>query len=645
MNLNFPPFCGLSPVAASSPKKLTLALAALALVGSVLPGGAANVWDGGTGANNNRWDTVLNWDNDVLPLDTADVTIGTGAASGNQINLNGNRVVNSLTFTGGYYQLVGGALTVSSGNVTVDSGSVGNQYFNLSSLILGNSGVFNIASGKQLNFNNAITDGGLSYGITKTGAGTLALNSASTFGGGINHQEGILYLANNAALGTGQLSITGTAAATVSFGTTQIANDIVINRTGSTNNVTFSGAPTQGVNNNFTTQLGKITADFGTDNAHLIFAGGPRTWIFSDTVSLTNMDYWGLLLNADSVGHYSYVFSSAPTITSSQINRILMYTSTGNKNLLVSEAVNFGNQIDVTMSATSANTVGGIHTSGTVNFNSTGTLNLSGNGTANLTSLHSAAITEFSTQITDGATTAAVNINAGYQQVNAALSANLTAPVYETINPLGVVKFSRAAGNTYDGGTTVHAGTLLVMNTSGSATGTGAVTVNSSARLGGTGYISGAVTAAGATSTFAPGDLNAIGTLHLSGGLVANAGATFNFDLNGVSADSIDFGAGAVTLNGVITFNFSSLGTIQTGTTYSLFAGSGTWSGAPTFVFNNPGGYVLDTTYGGGNGYIWDAANHSLTVQFGAVPEPQTMALAVIGGCFLLWRSRKLRRI
>ena len=642
MNLNFLSVYGLSPVFVPSHKKFILAFVALAL--PALTGGAANVWDGGTNANNNRWDTAANWDDDLLPLNTADVTIGTGFASGNQINLNGNRVVNSLTFTGGYYQLVGGSLTVSSGNVTVDSGSVGNQYFNLSGLILGNSGVFNIASGKQLNFNNAITDGGLSYGITKTGAGTLTLNSASTFGGGINHQEGILYLANNAALGTGQLSITGTSAATVSFATSQVANDIVINRTGSTNNITFSGSSTQGVNNNFTTQLGKITGDFGADNAHLIFAGGPRTWVFSDTVSLTNMDYWGLLLNADSAGHYSYVFSSAPTITSSQINRILMYTSTGNKNLLVSEAVNFGSQIDVTLSAISSNTVGGIHASGTANFNSPGSLNLSGNGTVNLTSLHSAAITEFSTHITDGATTAIVNINASYQQVNAALSANVSAPVYETINPIGVVKFSRATGNTYDGGTTVHAGTLLVMNTSGSATGAGSVTVNSGARLGGIGYISGSVTATGATSTFAPGDLNAIGVLHLSGGLVANAGATFSFDLNGVSADKIDFSAGAVTLNGVITFNFNSLGTIQAGTVYSLFDGSGTWSGSPTFVFNNPSGYILDTNYGGGNGYIWDAANHSLTVQFAAIPEPRTMTLIAIGAYLLLWRSRKLGR-
>ncbi len=76
----------------------------------------------------------------------------------------------------------------------------------------------------------------------------------------------------------------------------------------------------------------------------------------------------------------------------------------------------------------------------------------------------------------------------------------------------GVVNLSRAAGNTYDGGTIVTAGTLLVNNTTGSATGTGTVTVNSGATLGGEGFISGATSVSGSVS---PGN-SGIGTLSVA---------------------------------------------------------------------------------------------------------------------------------
>lgn len=60
----------------------------------------------------------------------------------------------------------------------------------------------------------------------------------------------------------------------------------------------------------------------------------------------------------------------------------------------------------------------------------------------------------------------------------------------------GTVVLSRASGNTYQGGTNVSEGTLLVTNTSGSATGTGAVSIGQGAALGGTGAISGNVSIA-----------------------------------------------------------------------------------------------------------------------------------------------------
>ncbi len=83
-------------------------------------------------------------------------------------------------------------------------------------------------------------------------------------------------------------------------------------------------------------------------------------------------------------------------------------------------------------------------------------------------------------------------------------------------------------GNNYSGGTTVHAGTLLVNNTAGSGTGSGAVTVNNGATLGGTGSIAGTVTI-NAGGTHAPGA--SVGSQTV-GGETWMPGGRFEFEIN-----------------------------------------------------------------------------------------------------------------
>lgn len=213
----------------------------------------------------------------------------------------------------------------------------------------------------------------------------------------------------------------------------------------------------------------------------------------------------------------------------------------------------------------------------------------------------------------------------------------------------GIVRLTSATGNTYDGGTTISAGTLIVTNTSNSATGTAGVQVAANATLGGTGRISGLVTASTANSIFSAGDMaitgvSSIGTLNLVGGLTAASGANFKFDLNGASSDLINFGTAAVTLSGTVTFDFANLGVVQEGTTYTLFTGTGgIWNNTgSTFVFNGPSGYLLDSTYGT-NGYLWDASGHSLTVRF--IPEPTTTLLIGLGLSVVLFARRKHTRL
>lgn len=205
----------------------------------------------------------------------------------------------------------------------------------------------------------------------------------------------------------------------------------------------------------------------------------------------------------------------------------------------------------------------------------------------------------------------------------------------------GIVSLNNESGNTLKGPTVIKEGTLLLMNTSGSATGDAsqlavdavAVTVEPNAALGGTGLTSGRVSAAAATSVFTPGDMSkegvsTVGTLKLDGGLVAPSGATFVFDINGAVADRIHFGSAPLDLDGIVTVRFTCLDAVRTGTPYRLMTGSGDWSStSATFVFDTPAGYTLDASYGDGNGYVFDPTAGLLTVQFASLPEPSTYAL------------------
>ncbi len=115
--------------------------------------------------------------------------------------------------------------------------------------------------------------------------------------------------------------------------------------------------------------------------------------------------------------------------------------------------------------------------------------------------------------------------------------------------------------NTYAGGTTVTSGTLLANNTSGSATGTGAVNVTATGTLGGRGFIttSGLTVANG--GTLKPGDAtvaNGIGALTVTGPTTLNATGGSILDLqithtNGTSTSAAANRNGDNTLNwGVI---------------------------------------------------------------------------------------------
>lgn len=106
------------------------------------------------------------------------------------------------------------------------------------------------------------------------------------------------------------------------------------------------------------------------------------------------------------------------------------------------------------------------------------------------------------------------------------------------------------AANTYNGGTTISAGRLLVNNTTGSGTGSGTVLLTGGT-LGGTGTIAGTVTVLGG-STIAPG--TSIGTLTLNSAPTLSGITAMEIDRNGGSplADKIVLTSGTLNYGGTL---------------------------------------------------------------------------------------------
>ena len=183
-----------------------------------------------------------------------------------------------------------------------------------------------------------------------------------------------------------------------------------------------------------------------------------------------------------------------------------------------------------------------------------------------------------------------------------------------SLTKLGGGRLALSTGNIYTGGTHIQRGTLLVNNTSGSATGTGNVVVEGGV-LAGTGFISGAVivgTGSGHNPVLRPGQAQTtIGTaLSISKSLTINSDAKCHFVINsdiGVAGAVI---AKGVTINSAL-FSISDLGnsTLPPGATYTLISNTAATAIAGTFA-NLPNGSTLvlgtntfQASYEGGSGH------------------------------------------
>ena len=178
---------------------------------------------------------------------------------------------------------------------------------------------------------------------------------------------------------------------------------------------------------------------------------------------------------------------------------------------------------------------------------------------------------------------------------NITLTGGISGPGGLVKNGAGTLALSGA--NTYAGATQVNAGRLLVANTSGSGTGTAAVTVETSAALAGSGTIAGATTVDG---TLQPGNNN-VATLSFGSSLTLAATSTYEVQIAGASSfDRVNV-SGAASVNGTIAVSLSYAPVA--GATFQI-VNAGSISGSPVFDFSAA---AL------ANGLFWDTSTFATT--------------------------------
>jgi autotransporter-associated beta strand protein len=196
-----------------------------------------------------------------------------------------------------------------------------------------------------------------------------------------------------------------------------------------------------------------------------------------------------------------------------------------------------------------------------------------------------------------------------------------------------------SGSSTYSGSTNVSSGTLLVTNTTGSATGSGVVTVASGATLGGTGIITGPVTVNGTVFTGLTNNTSGKSASILTLGSGSTLSGSLLEDLTGPStSDQLAFtGSSGVTLGGTLTVTNPNSITFAAGQSYDILnygsnPVSGTFSsvtvpalpatlqwnesalytsGVISINNSGPANLTWNNAGGTGDGVTWDTVNQN----------------------------------
>lgn len=192
----------------------------------------------------------------------------------------------------------------------------------------------------------------------------------------------------------------------------------------------------------------------------------------------------------------------------------------------------------------------------------------------------------------------------------------------------GRVQFSHPAGSSYTQPTTVRDGHVLIAaNTSGSATGTGAVILEAGGVLAGTGIVAPGTNAVTVRTTGAIAPGMSIGTLTVDGDVVFESDSFFEVEFDATDSDLLAV-SGALDVSGA-TLNLTDLGGGVYANEYIIATYAGTLASPFAAV---TGDLPANMTV------FYDSG----TIRLGVIPEPSALALVGLGVSALTLRRRRV---
>jgi len=617
------------------------------------------------------WNSPSSWSGGGAPIATADVAVF-GATVSTNPNLSSSVTIERVTANASG---ASSSYTLSSGNsgvalTLVGTGTATNSALNYSPasgtftisapLIFGAAGgltqtinVQDVGGGGTISISGPISSTN-SITLAKTGAGTLELLNANSYTGNTSVGGGTLAIGNNSALSSGSLTITTTTTIRSNGAAARtLANDVNLTGqfptfgTSTTGNLTFGAlAATGTASNKFVTVNNAQTTFSSYGGVGLNFTGtGTGALVFTGNFSTNG----NLIINNSMVAAGGTLTANAITLgggvlgTNGTFTRSLGTTATG---VAWTAATNGGFAAyggDLSVNLGNAGTPSTL-TYGTTNFISSGSTLLLSHAAATGT-------VDFRNSLNLAGAVQTVQVNNGSAAIDAKLTGTLS---NGGLTKTGAGTLELTGANDYAGGTIVSAGKLLVNNTTGSGTGTGSLTVDAGASLGGSGTIGSVTSIAG---TLNPG--NSPGILTFSNAVTLETGSATIIEINGATTRGTDYDGvnfnGSLTVNGgTLTFNISTA--IANGSTLNIFDGSSLTSALTSVSVSGIGGYDGLLIYNGSTAYVGTFGSQTVTftlasgdLSFAAaslIPEPSSYA-ALLGAAVLglgTFRRRQGRR-
>ena len=491
------------------------------------------------------------------------------------------------------------ALGFSSGTLVLDGGALQATATTAATraITLGASGgTLNVATGATLTENGAITGtGGLT--VTSPINGTIVLGSANTYSGGTIINDATLRLgADNGLPTTGRLQIT-------SFGTFDLNGhaQTLGGLTGGVGTVLAIGGGTLTINQAADGGQGAVT---GTGS--IIFNGPAELSLgerFGHTNFIGDITVNGGTLLIESLG--GNITINGGTLETSLFRTFNFGTLSGTGGVL-----NMSDSFFTFTSNTDSTFAGQIVDAGSGQFikAGTGTLTLTGNSTPGSSIVISGGTLQFGNGGTSGLLQGAGGVTDNGRLVfNRSDDFTFASAISGTgsVTKLGAGKLTLTSlNNSYSGGTTITAGTLVANSLAGDVTDSGALVLNFNGTYAGVVSGTGSVQVAGGNTlvltgahTYTGGTTISAGTLQLgTGGSLASTGAlavnggTFDLNSHSQTVGALSGTGGAITLgSGTLTTSSStntSLAAAISGSGSLIKAGTGTLSltGANTYT-------------------------------------------------------------